>query len=108
MRTEELDRVLEPFLPYIESSYRMLVDEKVNANSRVGLLSLEITIRKNVSTPEDSIKLQIGKALMENMRLSQNMRIKDAVAGNLIEIPTVTVVPSPDISIKRPRLRRIF
>ena len=108
VRVAELDRVMEPLLPYIEPLYRLEVGEAIEQTKKKGTLHLFVTKRPNVRTPDASLCIQIDRALRENMRLSQTMRVEDAVKAELLEKPQITFVAKLTPGGKYPKLVRKF
>ncbi|MDC1205664.1 hypothetical protein N8083_02340, partial [Candidatus Pacebacteria bacterium] len=58
--------------------------------------------------PENSLKLLITKELSENMRLSQNLTLSEALSRGLIESLTIKFVLKPEINIKHKKLIQKF
>lgn len=108
LTAEELDRVMQPLLPYIAITYTLEVDEVVEDSKRLGLLTLLITIRENVTIPESSLSSLITKELYENLRLSQNLTLGEAVTANFIKPLQIKYVPQPPSSLKKLRLQQKF
>lgn len=108
LSVEELDRVIEPFLPYIELSYTLVVEELEKHDTRVGVLTLQATKKENVSMPTSFLTQYIQRHVMEHLRLSQNMSLSEATAAGLLLPLDIHWVTKPNINLKQPRLQQRF
>ena len=75
---------------------------------RVGLLTLKVTKRDNLSIPEESLKIQINNELTKNLRLSQNMNLQKSINKKLIKPLQIEFVPEPPIGLKKLKLEQKF
>lgn len=108
IRVEELERVMEPLLPFVEKSYTLEIDEVTQSNKKIGILTLLVTKKEGVTTPDDSLRMHIARTLEESMRLSQNMRIKDAIKAGFLGPLVVRMTPESESGMKNKKLVRKF
>jgi phenylacetate-coenzyme A ligase PaaK-like adenylate-forming protein len=108
VRVEELDRVMQPLLMYVEPTYSLIVDEVVNGDVRSGVLTLKLTKRDGISLPEESLELLVTKEVTENMRISQNLNLTQSLKRGLIKSFSISFVDKPEVGIKHKKLIQKF
>lgn len=108
IRLDEINRVMEPFEEFIEPNFKVEVDKLIMGEKEIGTFELYVTVQKKHRQASDLIAEQIRVALTNEFQLSQNMKLKDAVASGLMKIPSVTVTDKIEAHEKHKTLVKKF
>ena len=103
VRVEEVEKVLAEFVSYVQPVFLGEIREVEERGGRLAQLTLYLS-RKD-ETNEDALDMLIAKSLIEKLRLSPGMRLKDAIAGGIFTDPVVTFKERPPGSYKNKTIR---
>ncbi|MCH7883524.1 hypothetical protein IIA95_03880 [Patescibacteria group bacterium] len=104
IRVEEVERIMTPFYVYIEPLFKIEVQEHYSKRKRTAELTCLVIKKSNSSLSEEMLRYQIITVLMEELRLSPAMCLKDAVVAKLFMPPKVNFVSRLPFNTKNPRI----